>query len=286
MNAPASERYLRGQRRGPKVSRRFGRLVLRRAMLLLGLVGLAGLGIWAATLAGRAPELAVNRVWVEGNERLSEGEILELLELDGRPNILTLDLDTVRQRLLRSAWVRDVELRRVLPATLTLEIVERRPVAIASLDELYLLADDGTILDQLSPQYDVSKLVLARGLRDEKGLSSERAALAGRLSGALMEDPRLSLLVSEIDVSGGRRSIVVRLRKPAITLLVEEQTMIDRMNEILPLLNGVLDLYPHLTVVDLRFHKRIYLRFNELTPDETYTKRYTSAEFASGGASF
>ena len=260
--------------------------MFRRAMLLFGLVGLAAVGIWTAIFAGRAPELAVNRVWVEGNERLSDGEILELLELDGRPNILTLDLESVRRRLLRSTWVRDVELRRVLPATLTLEIVERRPVAVALLDELYLLADDGTILDQLSTQYDVSNLVLARGLRDGTGLSPDRAALAGRLSADLTKEPRLLLLVSEIDVSDGKRSIAVQLRNPAVTLLVEEQTMIARMNEVLPLLNGVLELYPNLSVVDLRFHDRIYLRFKEPTPDETYTKRYTSAEFASGGASF
>ena len=285
-DAPAPERYLRGRRRGPKLSRRLGRMVLRRAVLLAGLIGLVVVGIWAATLVGRAPELAVNRVWVEGNERLSDGEILELLELGGTTNILTLDLDSVRQRLLRSAWVRDVELKRVLPGTLTLEIVERTPVAIAVLDELYLLAEDGTILDQLSLQYDVSSLVLAQGLREGKGLSYERAALAGRLAEALTADARLSLLVSEIDVSEGARSVTLHLRKPAVTFLVEEHTMVARVNELVPLLNGVLDRFPNLSVVDLRFRDRIYLRLIELTPGEMYTKRYTSTDFASGGASF
>lgn len=283
---PASERYLRGQRRGAKVSRRLGRNALRGAVLLAGLVALVLGGLWAVVLAGRAPELAVNRVWVEGNKRLSDGEILELLDLDGKTNILTLDLDRVRQRLLRSAWVRDVEIKRVLPATLTLQIEERRPVAVAVLDELYLLAEDGTILDQLSPQYDVSGLVLARGLLVANKLSDERARLAGRLAAELMKDARLSLLVSEIDVSEGPRSIAVHLRSPAMKVLVEEGTMVARMKAILPLLSGVLDRFPNLSVVDLRFHDRIYLRLIETTPDESYTKRYTSAEFASGGASF
>ncbi len=52
------------------------------------------------------------------------------------------------------------------------------------------------------------------------------------------------------------------------------------------LLNGVLDRFPNLSVVDLRFRDRIYLRLIELTPGEMYTKRYTSTDFASGGASF
>ena len=282
---PTPERYLRGRRRGPKLSRRLGRMLIRRALLLVVFIGLVLIGIWAADLVSRTPELAVNRVWVEGNERLSDGEILELLELGGTTNILTLDLESVRQRLLRSAWVRDVELKRVLPGTLTLEIVERTPVAIAVLDELYLLAEDGTVLDQLSPQYDVSNLVLVQGLREGRGLSYERASLAGRLAEALTADGRLALLVSEIDVSEGTRSITLHLRKPAVTFLVEERTMVARLKELLPLVDSVLDRFPNLSVVDLRFRDRIYLRLIEPNPGETYAKRYTSTDFAIGGAS-
>jgi hypothetical protein len=277
------ERFLRGEPRSPKGVRRTARGRWLRSLLFLGLVSLAAAGVWNALRSDRAPELAVDRILVEGNERLSDGEILELIEVSDSTNILTLDLDEVKRKLLRSTWVRDVELKRVLPGTLTLQIVERAPVAIAVLDDLYLLAEDGTILDQLPPRYDASKLVLVRGLRGATDrVSPERAAVAGRLARSLLEDEHFSLLVSEVDLSEGTESMALRLREPALTLLVSEGTAIERLENVVPLLTGIMERYPSVSVVDLRFRNRVYLRLNEPTPGELQT----STAFVPGGAPF
>ncbi|MGH9333561.1 MAG: cell division protein FtsQ/DivIB, partial [Vicinamibacteria bacterium] len=254
-------RFLRGQLHRQRATRRVGRLRLSRLALVLSLA-LAAAGVWAAVGSGRAPELDVDRILVEGNERLSDGEIRELIDVDETTNLLTLNLEEVRGKLLRSAWVRDVELKRMLPSTISLQIAERTPVAIAVLDELYLLAEDGTLLDQLPPFYDVKRLVLVRGIRGPHGIgvSPERSALAGRMADALLSDERLSTLVSELDVAGGADSMVLRLREPAVTLLASERTMVSRLLEIVPLLSGIRDRLPSLEIVDLRFQKRVYLR--------------------------
>ncbi|HSF17786.1 MAG TPA: FtsQ-type POTRA domain-containing protein [Vicinamibacteria bacterium] len=266
------EHFLRGQRRRTRPARRLGRAGTRRVALLLGIVSLVGAFVWAAAAMSRAPELSVHRIRVEGNERLSDGEILELLELTSRSNILTLDLEEVRQKLLRSAWVREVAIERVLPATLTLAIEERRPVAIAVLDALYLLAADGTILDELSADYEIESLLLVQGLAEDDGISLERAALAGRIAAALGEAPHLAAAVSEIDVTGGQESIALRLREPPVTVLASEEDLVDRLTETFPLLNGLTVRFPALEVVDLRFRDRAYLKLAE--PEDT------------GGASF
>lgn len=277
------ERFLRGEPRRPKGGRRTARARGARNLVFVVLVALTAAGVWSALRSDRAPELAVDRILVEGNERLSDGEILELIEVTDSTNILTLDLDEVKRKLLRSTWVRDVELKRVLPGTLTLSIVERAPVAIAVLDDLYLLAEDGTILDQLPPRYDASKLVLVRGLRGETDrVSPERAAVAGRLAKSLYDDEHLSLLVSELDLSEGVESVTLRLREPTLTLLVSEGTAIERLEEVIPLLSGIRERYPSVAVVDLRFRNRVYLRLNELTPGELLT----STAFVPGGAPF
>jgi len=241
--------------------------------------------VMTVTAAGRAPELTVHRVLVEGNEQLSDGEILELLEFSERANILMLDLEEVRAKLLRSAWIAEVEIERVLPATLKLGIRERQPVAVAVLDELYLLASDGTILDQLSPRYDIEKLLLARGLGGGDGLVPERAALAGRLSAELIKDQRLAGLVSELDVSEGRDSVLLRLRAPAVSALVDGDNMIERLTEMVPLLVGIQKRYAELDVVDLRFEGRAYLRLRGKT-ESMVGGTYTQVTFASGGAPF
>lgn len=277
------DRFLRGQLRGQRASRRLGRRRLVRLGLFLLVSGTAAAGFWALATSDLVPELGVQRILVEGNERLSDGEILELIEVDEKTNILTLDLNEVKQKLFRSAWVRDVELKRLLPATLTLQIVERTPVAVAVLDDLYLLAEDGTILDQLPPQYDTRGLVLARGLRaGGTNVDPARAATAGHVAEDLSKNERLLSLVSELDVTEGASSVSLRLRDPAITILVSETTLVPRLSELVPLLSGITDRFPSVAVVDLRFQNRIYLRLNQPAPVELYT----SAAVVPGGASF
>ena len=288
---PPPERFLRGRQERSRPTRRIGKLLLKSVALVLTLTSLAAAFVWTVTAAGRAPELTVARVLVEGNEQLSDGEILELLEFSERGNILMLDLEDVRAKLLRSAWIAEVEIERVLPSTLKLVIRERQPVAVAVLDELYLLASDGTMLDQLSPRYDIERLILAHGLRDSDGLVPERAALAGRLSAALIRDERLTDLVSELDVHDGRDSVLLRLRAPAVTALVHGDSMIARLTDVVPLLDGIERHYAELAIVDLRFEGRAYLRLREKTNKTAKTgfmvgETTTQAGFVTGGAPF
>jgi cell division protein FtsQ len=264
------EHFLRGQLRFRKASGRVSGARVARLVLatILSVSAVAAVGI-AFRLGGGA-DLEIDRILVEGNERLTEGEILELIEVKEATNILTLDLDETKRKLLRSAWVKDVEVKRMLPATLTLEIVERTPVAVAALSELYLLAEDGTILDQLPPFYDMGKLVLVRGLADKDGVvESERAALAGRMAESLLTDERLSQWVSELDVEGGADSVTLRLRDSPLTILVSEATMMPRLSEVAPLLAGIEERLPRMEVLDLRFQNRVYVRLTETLPGET-----------------
>jgi cell division protein FtsQ len=234
---------------------------LRWAGALAGLAGLVAAGFWTAAAAGRAPELAVSRIRVEGNERLAEGEILEALGLHPGSNILNLDLEVLKKQLLRSPWVKDVQLTRVLPATLTLRIVERAPVGVAVLDRLYLIDDEGTFLDEIGPRYADLAPPLVRGIADETGnVVVERTELAGRVLKALVGDERLESVVSEIDVSEGSGSVRIHLRHPPLTILLEEDDLVGRLREMLPLSEAILDRFPALLAVDLRYEGRVYLQ--------------------------
>lgn len=171
----------------------------------------------------------------------------------------------------------------MLPATLTLQIVERTPVAVAALSELYLLAEDGTILDQLPPFFDMGKLVLVRGLRDQDGgVSADRAALAGRMAEALTTDERLMLLVSELDVGGGAESVTLRLRRSPLVLLVSAPTMMSRLSEVVPLLAGITERLPGLEVLDLRFQNRVYAKSSQPVPGETQGSDSTDSTGVTG----
>jgi len=79
----------------------------------------------APALAARAHMLRVDRILVHGNQRLSEGDVLAVLTgLRGESPLWT-DLGRWRRRLLASLWVRDAELRSLLPSTIVTAIAER-----------------------------------------------------------------------------------------------------------------------------------------------------------------
>lgn len=280
------ERFLRRRVRPRRSSRRVWLGVLRWLGAVAGLSALVAAGFWTAAAASRAPELAVNRILVEGNERLAQGEILEALGLHPGSNILSLDLETLKQQMLRSAWVKDVELRRMLPATLTLKVVERDPVGVAVVDRLYLIDEQGNFLDEMGPGYADLNLPLVSGLIDDRGKPvSGRTGLAGRVLSALATDPRLESAVSEIDVSSGSGSIRILLRQPRLTILAGETSLVSRLVEVLPLTEEIQRLFPTVEVVDLRFQGRVYLQLGspEVALEGAHDPEDTEPAAAIGG---
>ena len=72
------------------------------------------------------PIFRVQRIVVHGNHRLSNGEVLALLDGLRGQSILTVDLDEWRDAVLSSPWVAEALLRRTLPSTVEVSVQERQ----------------------------------------------------------------------------------------------------------------------------------------------------------------
>jgi hypothetical protein len=146
--------------------------------------------------------------------------------------------------------------------------VERTPIGVAALDRLYLIDEEGTFLDEIGPRYRDLALPVVRGIADEKGrVLPGRRELAGKVLAMLAEDGRLESTVSEIDVSEGADSLRITLRRPALTILAAEGNLVRRLTEIIPLAEEILQRYPSLEAVDVRFRGRAYLQLPLQTPE-------------------
>ena len=170
------------------------------AVLLYGAYRLAALVVTAEALT-------VTRITVSGNRKLSQGEVLSLLDgLSGR-NMLLVSLEEWRQRVLTSPWVADAAIRRVLPGTVDVVIAERQPMGIGRIGRtLYLLDQHGGIIDEFGPkhaEFDLPVIdglaVAQRGGTGEPAVDESRAALAVRLLASLRGRPDLAGRVSQID---------------------------------------------------------------------------------------
>lgn len=262
--APADRRFRRAHlkpARRRKVGLRQVWLVAKIALLLT----LAVYGGWRGTaLVLGAPALRVALISVRGNDRLSSGEVLAIVDGLRGQNIVTLDLDEWRARLLSSPWVEDASVRRQLPSRVEIEIRERRPMGIGRLGRtLYLVDAQGVVIDEYGPQYSEFDLPIIDGLAGRPGsaaaIDESRARLAARVMAALESRPDLARQVSQIDVADAHDAVVILEGDTALVRL-GEQDFARRIQGYLELAPALRERVAGIDYVDMRFDQRLYVR--------------------------
>jgi cell division septal protein FtsQ len=240
--------------------------VSRRGLLYAGLLIIAAVyaGYRGAALVLSSDMLTVTRITLAGNGRLSDGEVLSLLDgLEGQ-HMLLVDLDEWRTKLLASPWVADAALRRVFPGGIDVVISERQPMGIAHIgDALFLIDEVGDIMDEFGPHHAELDLPVINGLSASGGsrpsaapIDEHRAALAARFLSSLRQRPDLAARVSELDVSDVRNAVVTLKGDPTMIRVGDDQ-FVDRLQSYVDLAPTLRDRMARIQYVDLRFGERV-----------------------------
>jgi hypothetical protein len=213
----------------------------RRRWIVLAAVGavvLAGVGyaLLPRLAAPLGRTLAALPMWsapvqVAGNEYLSTEEVRKAAGLGERAAFWSVDLDSVRARLVRRPRIRDARVTRRLDGAVRIEIDERLPIALLSLSRLTEVDRDGRALPALArgavPELPVvcglaapkrgkvSAAHLGRALRWIEALGAPEVGLGGR--------------VSEVDVTSGERTEVVLAPEGVRLLLPREPERRDAL---------------------------------------------------------
>ena len=204
----------------------------------------------------------VERLVARGNQRLSNGEVLALLQgLRGR-SILSVDLEHWRRAVLTSPWVAGVSLRRTLPSTIEVTIQERAPLGIGRIHGvLYLVDERGGVIDEYGPKYADLDLPIIDGLSSAPHRESSdayRALLARRLIDSLRVS-NLADRISQIDVSDARNAVVLLDGDPTLIRLGNEG-FVERLRSYFELAPALRERIPVIDYIDLRFDDRVYVR--------------------------
>lgn len=263
--APADRRFRRAHVK-PARKRRNWR-ALAKPVVRYGLVALlAAFGIYRASLvAAHAHVLEIDRIVVRGNDRLSNGEVLAMLNGLRGESLVWTNLDPWRKRLLASSWVLDAGLRRSLPSTVEVTVRERQPVCLARLNgEMYLVDERGVLIDQYGPAYADLDLPIVDGLAaapsgDGSMTDEARAELASRVIASLKARPDIARRLSQVDVSDLHNATVILNGDPAVIQLGDDQ-FAHRLQGYLDLAAALRQRVPDIDYVDLRFDDRIYVR--------------------------
>lgn len=263
--APEDRRFHRAQpsavrrRRGPSAWMRLARLAV---VVLLGVGG----GWWAGWSGWQSGRFDVREITVRGNRHVATGELLEVLAPLRGMRLLQVDLDAARARVTSSPWIADARVSRVLPSTLDVEVVERRPLGVGRLgDRLVLVDASGLVIDEFGPQYADVDLPIIDGLdaaaAGPRGghLRGARAALASLVLTSLVQHPDLLARVSQIDVADPGNAVVTLDGDPARLFLGQRDfaARVAAYFELAPALRSTVSVPDY---VDLRYGARVYVR--------------------------
>lgn len=272
VKSPDDKRFRRAQVKPSRKRRSWGR-VFRIAKHVVATVIFVYACVTAVRLVGNASVFRIRHIVVLGNQKLSTGEVMSLLTGLREQNILTVDLDNWRTRLMASSWVGDAALRRVLPATVEVLISERSPLGIGRINgQLYLVDDHGAIIDQYGPHHVGLDLPIIDGLASTSkdgaaGTDAVRAELAARLLDDIGRRKDLTRRVSQIDVKDPHDAVVILEGDPAL-LHLGESKFLDRLNTYTDLAPALRDRMHEIDYVDLRFDERLYVRPSEVAQRE------------------
>ncbi len=204
----------------------------RRARTMLRWAGIlaANLAIGAVLVVSGASvarhfttssELAVRDIVVEGTARTTPDAVRAVLKPFFGRNLVELALDEVATAATLDPWVKEASVKRMLPGTLRVAVVERTPGALALLRGLVHVVDDGGhVMGPAGPElpYDLPLLIGLDGHegKDRDAVLANGVALLMRLHGAF---PEWTKGISEVDLSRSDRVAVSHLEgEPRILL--------------------------------------------------------------------
>ena len=265
VKARSEKNFRRARVKPGRAKRSRSRIWWRIARHLAALLVIFYAGYRALNLVVRAAPLRVGRIVVTGNVRLSDAEVEALARgLQGR-SILTADLNASRRHLLDSPWIADAALRRVLPSTIEVQIVERQPIGISRLgSQLYLVDRSGTVIDEFGPRYREFDLPIVDGLvrssrKGKPAIDGSRAALAARVVDSVAARKAIAKRLSQIDVSDPKDVVVLLDGDPA-QLHLGDDRFVERLRSYLEVAPALRERVADIDYVDLRFDDRVYVK--------------------------
>lgn len=157
-------------RQTPKSRRWWIRLLQGGLLAILVTLCMMGYQRLPSAMAGW---LAIERVSIAGTDRLDRGVVLSLLDLPEDRSLFSVDLSSLERKVEAHPWVASASVGRVLPHTLTVIVVERKPAALFQHAGGALFLDEEGVVLSLAPDVQAETLPELVGLSAVKILGGD-----------------------------------------------------------------------------------------------------------------
>ncbi|MBN2718611.1 MAG: FtsQ-type POTRA domain-containing protein [Deltaproteobacteria bacterium] len=205
--------------------------LLWSALRVVAVIATVALVVWGAKLvyhyALTSAYFAVQHVEINGNERLSNADILAAAGIEMDQNIFDVKLQDVTQRLEATPWVLEARASQKLPKTIIIDVVERKPEILVLFDVPYLVDESGNIFKRWVPGDPLPECTIT-GLTHRDLVEDEEGAQQAILDAISLRDRYLEAgngryatlyeIHREIDggfsLTVGKKPFYVKLGKP------------------------------------------------------------------------
>jgi len=166
----------------------------------------------------------LNRVKVVGNDILTYEEIIDKADLDFSKEIFDIDVETVRNRLLRDELIESVRITRYRPSAIKIKIKEKDLIAVSAGSRLKAVTTDGAVIetDNFKALYDLPMMTGSHFVIDSLGqkvVSDQMKDMLYILRGIRYMDYFLYLSISEINYNAESGYIVYLGERPIPAIL-------------------------------------------------------------------
>ncbi len=248
----------------------------RDVRIILGTVLLAGLWTGGSRVAEAVTSLETFRVTdvrISGLETLDRGQILALMDVTHETTVWG-DLQDWEDQLERHPLLAEARVRRQMPRTLVVDLVERHPVALAPTPTLEPVDREGAFLplDPAERRMDLPILdVQEPPAPGSRLLPTRDRVLAAEVARLMDADTSFLQMVSEVSWGPSRATVVARWSEPPVDFLLALGAPASRLREGIAALADAMAREPEQVpaVIDLRYADQVVVRRNHKGATET-----------------
>ena len=248
----------------------------RDLRIIVGTVLLAGLWTGRGRVVAAVSAMhtfRVTNVEISGLESVERGEVLALMGLTAETSVWG-DLGAWEDRLAGHPLLEKARVRRRIPGTLVVDVVERRPVALAPTPTLEPVDREGVLLplDPAQRRMDLPVLDVRELPAPGARLLPTRArVLAGEVARLLEADTSFQQMVSEVAWGDDNNTLVATWSEPLVEFLLSPGTPGSRLRQGLAVLADALARESEVppAVIDLRYADQVVVRRNNQRATES-----------------
>lgn len=124
---------------------------LRQTVLILGIVAALGLVGWGGWALINSPFFSVEQVVIEGQQAIDPDSVRATVAGETATTLFRVSSSRVEEIVSELPWVGSVEVKKRLPSTIVVSIVERHPAATVTVSDgsVWVVSDDGFWLGAL-----------------------------------------------------------------------------------------------------------------------------------------